>query len=79
MGIFDKAKDLAGQNPDAVNQGIDKAGDFVDQQTGGKFAGQVDQGQEFARGQFGGEAQPEGAPPADQPPADQPPADPPQQ
>ena len=57
MGIFDKAKDVASQNADAVRQGVDKAGDFVDERTGGKFADQVDQGQEFVKNQLDGNQQ----------------------
>lgn len=57
MGIFDKAKDVASQNADAVNQGIDQAGDFVDERTGGKFTDQVDQGQEFVKNQLGNDQQ----------------------
>lgn len=54
MGIFDKAKDLAGEHSDQVEGGIDKAGDMVDDKTGGKFEGQVDQGQDFLKDQIGG-------------------------
>ncbi|WP_280204771.1 antitoxin [Nocardia farcinica] len=39
-----KAMDLAAQNADKVDAVIDKAGDLVDEKTGGKFAGQVDAG-----------------------------------
>lgn len=53
MGIFDKAKDLAGQHADQVDGAVDKAGDMLDEKTGGKFAGQVDQGQEALKGQYG--------------------------
>ncbi len=46
MSIFDdirsKANDLIGGNKDAANDGIDKAGDFIDSKTGGKFKDQVD-------------------------------------
>ena len=35
MGIFDKAKDALGDNPDQVESGIDKAADFADDRTGG--------------------------------------------
>ena len=45
---FKKGKDLAAENKDAVKDGIEKAGDFVDDKTGGKFEGQVDKGQEAA-------------------------------
>lgn len=55
MGIFDKAKQFADDNPDKVNQGIDKAGDAIDQRTGGKHAEHVDKAQDAARKRFGGE------------------------
>ena len=51
MGIFDKVSDLAAQNADKVEAAIEQAGDFVDDKTGGKFAGQVDQAQQFAKEQ----------------------------
>ena len=49
MGLFDKAKDAisdrqddiknqASQHSDQVEQGIDKAGNAVDDKTGGKFS-----------------------------------------
>src|SRR5690606_31985390 len=53
MGIFDKAKDAAGQaaeqHGDKIDQGIDQAGDFADEKTGGKYSDQVDQGQDAAK------------------------------
>lgn len=53
MGIFDKAKEAAGnlakEHGDTVSQGIDKAGDMVDEKTDGKYADKVDQGQDAAR------------------------------
>lgn len=62
MGIgdfVDKAKDLAGQHPDQVDQGIDKVGDAVDQRTGGQHAEQVDRAQDAARDRLaGGDQQP---------------------
>ncbi|NNG39456.1 antitoxin [Flexivirga sp. ID2601S] len=61
MGLFDSAKDkaseFAGNNPDKVGDGIDKAGDFVDDKTGGQYADKVDQGQDFAKDKFGGGAE----------------------
>ncbi|GGJ21213.1 UNVERIFIED_ORG: hypothetical protein J3D58_000525 [Paenarthrobacter nicotinovorans] len=46
MGLIDdlkgKAQGLIQGNEEAIQNGIEKAGDFVDQKTGGKFAGQVD-------------------------------------
>lgn len=67
MGIFDKAKEafsgdnaLADKAKDAVNQheaqvdqGIEKAGDMIDDKTGGKFADKVDQGQGYLEDKTG--------------------------
>jgi hypothetical protein len=49
MGIFDKAKDALSGQEDKVDAGIEKAGDMVDDRTEGKYAEQVDQGQEMGR------------------------------
>lgn len=52
MGLIDdlkgKAQDLIGGNEEAIKDGITKAGDFIDEKTGGKFAGQVDAVQDAA-------------------------------
>lgn len=53
MGLLDKAKDFANNNPDKVQQGIDKAGDAVDAKTDGKYASQVDKAQEAAAKKLG--------------------------
>ncbi|WP_306438959.1 antitoxin [Kocuria sediminis] len=53
-GFADKAKDFAEQHPDKVQQGIDRGGDAVDERTGRKYEGQVDQAQEKAGGFLGG-------------------------
>ena len=52
-GFADKAKNLADQHPDKVQQGIDRGGDAVDERTGNKYEGQVDQAQEKAGGFLG--------------------------
>jgi MT0933-like antitoxin protein len=49
MGIFDKAKDALSGKEDEIAAGVDKAGDMVDEKTEGKYAEQVDQGQEMAK------------------------------
>lgn len=58
MGAFDnvgdKAKDLAEDHPDQAKQGVDKAGDFADDKTGGKYSDQIDTGQEKVGDAFGG-------------------------
>jgi hypothetical protein len=53
MGFLDDAKKLVDEHEDQVDQGIEKAGDLVDDKTGGQYAGQVDQGQEFLEGRTG--------------------------
>ena len=52
MGLRDwlnKGKKAAAENKDAVKDGVDKAGDFVDEKTGGQHAEHVDNGQEAAK------------------------------
>ncbi len=63
MGLIDdlkgKAQELIGGNEEAIKDGIEKAGDFIDDKTGGKFAEQVDAVQDAASGfveNAGGEA-----------------------
>ncbi|MEJ1180370.1 MULTISPECIES: antitoxin [unclassified Pseudarthrobacter] len=52
MGLIDdlkgKAKGLIHGNEQAIKDGINKAGDFVDTKTGGKYAGHVDKIQDGA-------------------------------
>lgn len=45
----DKAKDLAGEHSDQVDEGLEKAGDFVDEKTGGKHSDKIDRGVDKAR------------------------------
>lgn len=63
MGIFDQAREFADRHADKIEQGIDKAGDFVDDKTGGTHVGQVDQAQEFLKDKVGPDDEPV-APPA---------------
>jgi len=49
MGIFDKAKDLAGKHPDKADQVIERAGDEVDARTDNKHEQHVDRAQQAAR------------------------------
>jgi hypothetical protein len=49
MGFLDKAKDLLAQNADTVEAAIDKAGEFVDSKTDGKFKDTVNSVQEAAK------------------------------
>jgi hypothetical protein len=63
MGIGDmvnKAKDLAQDHPEQADKAVDKAGDAVDQHSGGQHAEQVDKAQDAVRDRFGGsDAQPQ--------------------
>ncbi|TAM71543.1 antitoxin [Mycobacterium sp.] len=49
MGFLDKAKDLLSQNADKVEMAIDKAGEFVDEKTQGKYSDTIHQVQEQAK------------------------------
>jgi hypothetical protein len=49
MGIFDRAKEALSGHNEQVEAAIDKAGDFIDEKTEGKYAEQVDQGQQMAK------------------------------
>ena len=49
MGFLDKAKDLLAQNSDKVDAAIDKAGEFVDSKTEGKYKDAVNKVQEAAK------------------------------
>ena len=50
MSFLDKAKDAVEKNIDKVGEAIEKAGDIVDEKTGGKFAAAVDKAQDAAKG-----------------------------
>ncbi|MET7995059.1 antitoxin [Amycolatopsis sp. NPDC005232] len=60
-GMFDKAKEklqeFAGQHPDKVDQGVDKAADVADEKTGGKHGDQIQQGADKLKESFGGDEQ----------------------
>ena len=60
MGLFDKARELAGEHADKVEDVIDKVADAVDEKTGGKYADKIEKGAEAAKGLVGdeGERQP---------------------
>lgn len=53
--LKNKAKDMAGQHSDQVEQGIDKAGEFADQKTGGQHSEQIQQGADKLKQTLGGE------------------------
>ncbi|MFV0408006.1 MAG: antitoxin [Propioniciclava sp.] len=49
MGIFDEVKGHIDANEAQVEAGIDAAGDFIDDKTGGKFSEAVDKAQDAAK------------------------------
>ena len=49
MGFFDKAKDLLAQNAEKVETVIDKAGEFVDEKTQGKYTDTIHKVQDEAK------------------------------
>ena len=49
MGLLDNISAAIGGHEDQVRDGIDKIGDLVDGKTGGQYAGQVDQAQDFLK------------------------------
>lgn len=51
--LVNKAQDAANSQEGRIDAGVDQAGDFVDDRTGGKFEGQVDRGQDFAQDKTG--------------------------
>jgi MT0933-like antitoxin protein len=57
VGFLDKAKDLLAQNADKVETAIDKAGEFVDEKTQGKYTDTIHQVQEQAKKATGGDKQ----------------------
>lgn len=48
-GLFGKGKDAASKNADKINEAVDKAGDFIDQKTGGKYSDKIEKGKEAAK------------------------------
>ncbi|MBT5756340.1 antitoxin [bacterium] len=46
MGLLDKVKGMLSGNADKVKGGLEKAGDMVDEKTGGKFTDNIDMAEE---------------------------------
>ncbi|MGW0908313.1 antitoxin [Streptomyces sp. NPDC002853] len=55
MSVMDKLKQMLKGHEDKAGTGVDKAGDFVDGKTQGKYSGQVDTAQDKLKDQFGGD------------------------
>lgn len=54
MSMLNKAKEFAEQNPDKVDEAIEKVGDLIDTKTEGKFADKIDKAQELAKDKLHG-------------------------
>ncbi|MGW8762393.1 antitoxin [Streptomyces sp. NPDC055815] len=63
MSVLDKLKGMLKGHEDQASQGIDKAGDMVDEKTQGKYAKHVDTAQEKLKEQLGGPGQDAPPPP----------------
>jgi hypothetical protein len=52
--FMDKAKQFAAEHDEQVDQGVEKAGDMVDERTEGKYADKVDMAQDRAKDSLDG-------------------------
>lgn len=50
MGLFDRAKELAEEHADKIDDAIEKVADVVDDKTGHKYSDKIDKGADAARG-----------------------------
>ncbi|MFE3200208.1 antitoxin [Embleya sp. NPDC055664] len=55
MSVMDKLKQMLKGHEDKAGQGVDKAGDFVDDKTQGRYSGQVDTAQDKLKDRLGGD------------------------
>ncbi|WP_432972231.1 antitoxin [Dactylosporangium sp. CA-233914] len=46
--FFDKVKKLADEHDEKVDEALEKAGDFADDKTGGKYSEHIDKGVDMA-------------------------------
>ncbi|MFD5700451.1 antitoxin [Streptomyces lasiicapitis] len=53
MSVMDKLKQMLKGHEDQAGKGVDKAGDFVDDKTQGKYSSQVDTAQDKLKEQLG--------------------------
>lgn len=51
MDFAEQIKDVVSGHAEEIKAAIDQVGDLVDGQTGGQYAAQVDQAQQFAKDQ----------------------------
>ncbi len=46
MGLLDKIKAMLGGNADKIKGGVDKAGDVIDDKTGGKYTDKIEKAED---------------------------------
>ncbi|MCK7621576.1 antitoxin [Streptomyces sp. RS10V-4] len=63
MSVLDKLKQMLKGHEDQAGKGIDKAGDYVDERTQGKYRSQVDTAQDKLRDQLGDQGRDRPQPP----------------
>lgn len=56
MDIVDQIKGAVAGHEAEIDNAIDQLGDVIDEKTGGQYAAQVDQAQDFLKDQLGGES-----------------------
>ena len=55
--FMDEAKNLAGEHSDLVDKGLDQAEQEAENKTGGRFDGQIQEGEDKAEGYLGVDGQ----------------------
>lgn len=65
-GLVDKGRAAVAKDPTKFNQAVDKAGDFVDQRTHGKYSDKIAKGKDAARKAVTGDQGPQGGAPGPQ-------------
>lgn len=68
-GMVGKGRDAANQNADKVHGAVDKAGNFVDEKTGGKYSDKIDKGTEAIKKNVTEQGGGNDTPPQQPPPA----------
>jgi hypothetical protein len=48
-GLVGKGKEAASKNAGKINEAVDKAGDFIDEKTKGKYSDKIEKGKEAAK------------------------------
>jgi hypothetical protein len=81
-GLVGKGKEVAAENADKIHDAVDKAGEFIDEKTGGKYSDKIEKGAEAIKHAIPERAEtaepapaPESAPAPEPAPEPEPPAE----